>query len=34
MADVRIASQSARLGLADAELGFSPTGGLTYLLNH
>lgn len=34
MADVRIASQSARLGLPDAELGFSPTGGLTYLLNH
>lgn len=24
----------AKLGLPDAELGFSPTGGLTYLLNH
>ena len=34
MADVRIAARSAKLGLPDAELGFSPTGGLTYLLNH
>lgn len=33
IADVRIAAQSARLGLPDAQLGFSPTGGLTYLLN-
>lgn len=32
MADVRIAGRSARLGLPDAELGFSPTGGLTYHL--
>jgi len=34
MADIRVAARSARLGLPDAELGFSPTGGLTYLLNH
>lgn len=34
MADVRIAARSAKLSLPDAELGFSPTGGLTYLLNH
>jgi enoyl-CoA hydratase/carnithine racemase len=34
MADIRIAASSAKLGLTDAELGFSPTGGLTYLLNH
>lgn len=34
MADIRIAGRSAKLGLTDAELGFSPTGGLTYLLNH
>lgn len=34
MADVRLAARSARLGLPDAQLGFSPTGGLTYLLNH
>lgn len=34
MADIRLAGKSARLGLPDAELGFSPTGGLTYLLNH
>lgn len=34
MADLRIAAHSAKLGLTDAELGFSPTGGLTYLLNH
>lgn len=34
MADLRIAARSAKLGLTDAELGFSPTGGLTYLLNH
>lgn len=34
MADIRIAARSAKLGLPDAELGFSPTGGLTYLLNH
>ena len=32
MCDLRIAARSARLGLPDAELGFSPTGGLTYLL--
>lgn len=32
MCDVRIAGASAKLGLPDAELGFSPTGGLTYLL--
>ena len=32
---IRIAARSARRsGLPDAELGFSPTGGLTYLLNH
>lgn len=34
MADIRVAGRSAKLGLTDAELGFSPTGGLTYLLNH
>lgn len=32
MADLRVAGRSARLGLPDAELGFSPTGGLTYHL--
>ncbi len=32
MSDIRIAGRSATLGLPDAELGFSPTGGLTYLL--
>lgn len=32
MCDIRIASKSARLGLPDANLGFSPTGGLTWLL--
>ncbi|WP_423910153.1 enoyl-CoA hydratase/isomerase family protein [Candidatus Spongiihabitans sp.] len=32
MCDVRIAARSAKLGLPDAELGFSPTGGLTWLL--
>ena len=32
MCDLRIASESAKLGLPDAELGFSPTGGLTHLL--
>ena len=32
MCDLRIAARSAKLGLPDAELGFSPTGGLTYLL--
>ena len=30
--DVRIAARSAVLGLPDAPLGFSPTGGLSYLL--
>jgi enoyl-CoA hydratase len=34
MADVRMAARSAKFGLPDAELGFSPTGGMTYLLNH
>ena len=34
IADLRIAGKSAKLGLPDAELGFSPSGGLTYLLNH
>jgi enoyl-CoA hydratase len=33
-ADIRLAADDAKLGLPDAELGFSPTGGLTYLLNH
>lgn len=33
MADLRIAGRSARLGLPDAELGFSPSGGLSYLLS-
>jgi enoyl-CoA hydratase/carnithine racemase len=32
MCDVRVAGASARLGLPDAPLGFSPTGGLTFLL--
>lgn len=32
MCDLRIAGRSAKLGLPDAKLGFSPTGGLTYLL--
>ncbi len=32
MCDLRIAGHSAKLGLPDARLGFSPTGGLTYLL--
>lgn len=32
MCDLRIAGRSAKLGLPDAELGFSPTGGLTWLL--
>lgn len=32
MCDLRIAAKSARLGLPDAMLGFSPTGGLTHLL--
>ena len=32
MCDVRIACVSAKLGLPDAELGFSPSGGLTWLL--
>lgn len=32
MCDLRIAAAAARLGLPDAELGFSPSGGLTYLL--
>ena len=32
MCDIRIAAESARLGLPDAKLGFSPTGGLTYIL--
>lgn len=34
IADLRIAAQSTQLGLPDAEMGFSPSGGLTYLLNH
>jgi enoyl-CoA hydratase len=34
IADLRIAAESAKLGLPDAELGFSPSGGLTYQLNH
>lgn len=33
MADLRVAGASAQLGLPDAELGFSPSGGLSYLLN-
>lgn len=33
MADIRIAGDSAQLGLPDAELGFSPSGGLSYLLS-
>ena len=32
MCDLRIAAASAMLGLPDAQLGFSPTGGLTHLL--
>lgn len=32
MCDMRIAGRSAKLGLPDAQLGFSPTGGLTWLL--
>ncbi|MBN3562390.1 enoyl-CoA hydratase/isomerase family protein [Aliamphritea spongicola] len=32
MCDVRVAAASAKLGLPDAPLGFSPTGGLTFLL--
>ena len=34
IADLRIAGGSAQLGLPDAEMGFSPSGGLTYLLNY
>ncbi|MGR3914586.1 MAG: enoyl-CoA hydratase-related protein [Gammaproteobacteria bacterium] len=32
MCDVRIAAKSAKFGLPDARMGFSPTGGLTWLL--
>lgn len=32
MCDMRIAGASAKLGLPDAYMGFSPTGGLTWLL--
>ncbi len=32
MCDLRIAGKSAQFGLPDAYLGFSPTGGLTWLL--
>lgn len=32
MADIRVAARSAKLGLPDARLGFSPTGGLSHLL--
>ncbi len=32
MCDLRIAARSASFSLPDARLGFSPTGGLTYLL--
>ena len=32
MCDLRIAAASAQLGIPDAILGFSPTGGMTYLL--
>jgi enoyl-CoA hydratase/carnithine racemase len=32
MCDLRIAARSASFALPDARLGFSPTGGLTYLL--
>ncbi|MBI6630838.1 enoyl-CoA hydratase/isomerase family protein [Pontibaca salina] len=32
MCDIRIAGKSAKLGLPDAYMGFSPTGGLTWLL--
>lgn len=33
MCDMRIAGKSAKLGLPDAYMGFSPTGGLTWLLS-
>lgn len=33
MADLRIAGRSARFGVPDAELGFSPSGGLSYQLH-
>ena len=32
MCDLRVAAASATIGLPDAELGFSPTGGLTFIL--
>ena len=32
LCDLRVAAASATLGLPDAELGFSPTGGLTFIL--
>ncbi len=32
MCDLRMAAESAQLGVPDAILGFSPTGGMTYLL--
>ena len=32
LCDLRFAARSAKLGLPDAQLGFSPTGGLTYIL--
>ncbi|MEO7941020.1 MAG: enoyl-CoA hydratase-related protein [Burkholderiaceae bacterium] len=32
MCDMRIAGKSAKFGLPDAYMGFSPTGGLTWLL--
>ena len=32
MCDLRLAGKSAQLGLPDAPLGFSPTGGLSYFL--
>ncbi|WP_343563873.1 enoyl-CoA hydratase/isomerase family protein [Kiloniella sp. b19] len=32
MCDLRIAGKAAKLGLPDAYMGFSPTGGLTWLL--
>lgn len=32
MCDIRIAGKAAKLGLPDATMGFSPTGGLTWLL--
>ena len=34
MSDLRIAAQSARLGLPDASLGFSVSGGLSWFLPH